>query len=108
LSSESEDSLRKRSSDVSTNEPARKKIGTDPRPSHAVSDSDSEEEIPVVLGGRTARIADDEDDDGNIADAADVPSESESEVSDNGNAPPTQAGHRYRNVTEIAFHLDLT
>jgi hypothetical protein len=92
-----EDSLRKRSSDVSTNETARKKARTDPRPSHAVSDSDSEEEIPMVRGRRTTRIADDHDDNNDVA--TDVLPESESEVRDDGNASPAQLGHGYRNVT---------
>jgi hypothetical protein len=90
-------SLRKRSIDVSTNEPARKKARTDPGPSHAVSDSNSEKAIPVVKGGRT-RIADDDDDDDN-GDAADEPSECECEVNDGGNASPTQVAHGYINVT---------
>jgi hypothetical protein len=98
LSSEGEDPLRKRSSDVSTNEPARKKARTDPGPPHAISDRDSEEEIPVVRGRRTTRIADDDNDDDNAV-AADVPSESESVVSGDGIAPLTQVGHGYRNVT---------
>jgi hypothetical protein len=94
LSSEGEDSFRKRSSDVSTNEPARKKARTDPGPSHAVSGSDSEEEIPVVRGRKTTRIADDGN---NNDDNAAEPCESESEVSDN--APSTQVGHGDGNVT---------
>jgi hypothetical protein len=53
---------------------------------------------PAVRGTRTTRIADD-DNDGDNADAADEPFDSESEVSD-GNAPPTEVGHGYRNVTD--------
>jgi hypothetical protein len=96
LSAEGEDLLGKRSSDVSSNEPVRKKARTGPGPSHTIFDSTLKKKFQW-LG------AYDNNDDN--TDAADEPSQSESEVSDDGSAPPTQVGLGYGNVTNQASVL---